>query len=183
MKLIVGLGNPGKNYVDTRHNIGFMVVDAYLGDVNYKEKFSSLYYEKNINGEKVVFIKPQTMMNNSGISVQAWANYYNVSVEDIFVIQDDLDEDSGRYKIKTNSTSGGHNGVNSIIASMSSKNFPRLKIGIMTPFCHDTIEYVLGKLSKEEKENFNNNIETFIAIIDSYIINGIEKTMNVYNKK
>lgn len=183
MKLIVGLGNPGKNYENTRHNIGFMVIDEYLKNVKYQEKFNALYYETNVNGEKVIFVKPTTFMNNSGLSIVQFVKYYDIKLEDVLIIQDDLDEEVGKYKLKVNSSSGGHNGIKSIINSLGSSQIPRLKIGIKNDRKNDVIDFVLGKLSKEEMNSFNNNLPTYIEIINSFINNGIDKTMNVYNTK
>ena len=148
MKLIVGLGNPEKKYDNTRHNIGFMVLDNYLGKVDYKSKFNGLYYEKNINNEKVIFLKPQTYMNNSGLSVFEFVNFYKISLKDILIIQDDLDLDIGMIKFKFNSSSGGHNGIKSIINCLGSQEFSRLKIGINNEYKKDTIDFVLSKFSK-----------------------------------
>ena len=183
MKLIVGIGNPGSDYENTRHNMGFMVLDDYLGNVTYQEKFNALYVKKIIAGETVYFIKPQTYVNNSGMAVQAFKDYFNIDIQDILVICDDLDENIGEYKLKINSSSGGHNGLKSIINSLNSQEFLRLKIGINSKYRHDTIDFVLGKLKREEKEAFNKNIETYKEIIDSFIKNGTNKTMNIYNTK
>ena len=181
MKLIVGLGNPDKKYQDTRHNIGFMVIDNYLGSVSYKEKFEGLYYEKNVGAEKVIFLKPQTYMNNSGLSVGKFANYYDIPNEDIMVIQDDLDLDSGVIKFKINSSSGGHNGIKSIISALGGDDFFRMKVGIKNTKDIDTIDYVLGSLSKEEKNNIDFN-KTKNAI-DDFINNDYNYVMNKYNGK
>ena len=105
MKLVVGLGNPGKEYDKTRHNIGFMVLDDYLGNVKWSNKFNSLYYESVINQEKVLFIKPLTYMNNSGKAVGEFVRYFNIDMKDILVIQDDLDLNVGDYKLKCHSSS------------------------------------------------------------------------------
>ena len=105
MKLIVGLGNPGKEYEYTRHNIGFMVLDAYLGNVKWKTKNNALYYEKSINNEKYIFIKPLTFMNLSGEAVIKYVNYYNVDIKDVLVIHDDLDLPIGSFRLKENSSS------------------------------------------------------------------------------
>ncbi len=183
MKLIVGIGNPGKQYENTRHNIGFMVIDAYLGDVSYQEKFNALYFKKIIAGETVYFLKPLSYVNNSGMAISAFMKYYDIDIEDILVIHDDLDEDVGQYKLKTNSSSGGHNGIKSIISCLGTQEFLRLKIGINNEYRHDTIDFVLGKLSKKEMEIFNEYIDTYKAIIDSFIKNGVDKTMNIYNTK
>lgn len=180
MKLVVGLGNPGKEYDNTRHNIGFMLIDKYLGDVKYKDKFNGLFYE--VNGtEKVIFVKPQTYMNNSGECVGKFVKYYDIKMEDILVIQDDLDINVGKYKFKINSSSGGHNGIKSIISHLGNDNFFRLKIGISNTRKDDVIDFVLGKFSKEELNNINfdelkNSIDDFINYDYSYV-------MNKYNGK
>ena len=183
MKLIVGIGNSGKSYENTRHNIGFMVVDAYLGDVSYQEKFNALYAKKIIDEETVYFLKPLTYVNNSGQAVAAFMNYFNIDIKDLLVIHDDLDEEVGKYKLKINSSSGGHNGIKSIISHLNSQAFLRLKIGINSKYRRDTIDFVLGKISKDEMEVFKSNLETYKDIIDSFVKNGPDKTMNIYNTK
>ena len=183
MKLIVGLGNPGKEYDNTRHNVGYMVIDDYLGKQKWSSKYNSLYFENVINGEKVLFVKPETYMNNSGDAVVKFVNYFNIELLDILIIQDDLDEDIGQYKLKTNSSSGGHNGIKSIISCLGTQKFPRLKVGIGSVNKDEVIDYVLGKFNKQEKEILSKEFTTFKAIIDSFIEKGIDKTMNVYNTK
>jgi PTH1 family peptidyl-tRNA hydrolase len=175
MKLIVGLGNPDKKYVHTRHNVGFIVLDSYLGDVSWKKKFNAFYY---VQGD-ICFIKPLTYMNNSGEAVQAFANYYKVDINDILVIQDDLDMQFGTYKVKNNSSDGGHNGIKSIIKMLNSDAFARLKIGIGDNEEVDTIDYVLGSFNKEEIDYLTNN-KDFNRVIDLFIHEGIEKTLNTY---
>lgn len=181
MKLIVGLGNPGKEYNNTRHNIGFMVIDKYLGNVKFKEKFNGLFYEINSNGDKVVFIKPQTYMNNSGDCVGKFVKYYNVSNQDIMVIHDDLDISVGNIKFKINSSSGGHNGIKSIISHLGNNGFFRMKLGIKGVEKRDVVDFVLGKFSKNELVLFdfnkcNNSIDDFIKYDYEYV-------MNKYNGK
>lgn len=172
MKLIVGLGNPGKNYDNTRHNIGFMVLDKYLGNVSYKNKFNGLYYEKS----GVIFLKPQTYMNNSGECVLKFVKYYNINIEDIMVIQDDLDINIGKFKFKVNSSSGGHNGIKSIINHLHTDAFFRLKIGILNEKKDDVIDFVLGKINKcdIDKIDFNkicDSIDAFINYDYTYVMN------------
>lgn len=183
MKLIVGLGNPDKEYDKTRHNVGFMVIDNYLGSVNWSNKFNALYCEKVINGEKIIFVKPLTYMNNSGNAVGEFVRYFNIDNKDILVIQDDLDLNVGDYKLKMHSSSGGHNGIKSIITSLGNQDFPRLKVGIGSGKKDEVIDYVLGKFSKSELEVLNELFNTFDKIINSFINEGIDKTMNVYNTK
>ena len=183
MKLIVGLGNPGDKYVDTRHNVGYLVIDGYLGDVKWKNKFNAEYYEDNIAGEKVLFVKPLTFMNLSGDAVQEFVNYYDIDLDDILIIHDDLDLPFGKYKLKVDSSAGGHNGVKSIINRLGSQDFARLKVGISHDRSIDTKDYVLGNFSKEDKEVFDKMCETFNKIINCFIKEGIARTMNIYNTK
>lgn len=183
MKLIVGLGNPGKEYDKTRHNVGFMILDNYLQGELWSNKFNAKYCTRLINNEKVIFVKPETYMNNSGLAVEQFVKYFNIDINNILIIQDDLDEEIGRYKLKTNSSSGGHNGIKSIISALNSKDFARLKIGIKNNQKKDVIDFVLGKFSKDEMNVLNKNMSIFNEIIESFVINGIDKTMNVYNTK
>ena len=156
MKLVVGLGNPGNEYKKTRHNVGFMVLDSYLGEVHWSNKFKGLYYEKNVNGEKYVFLKPQTYMNLSGISVSSFVKFYKLTFKDVLIIHDDLDLPVGKFRIKINSSSGGHNGIKDIIASLHTDAFARVKIGISQDTNKDTKDYVLGNFSKEELTKIEN---------------------------
>ncbi len=183
MKLIVGLGNPGNDYKDTRHNVGFLVLDSYLNTSDWKEKFNALYHEERINGEKVVFVKPLTYMNLSGDAVGQFVNYFDIDLNDILVIHDDLDLTFGTYKLKKNSSAAGHNGIKSIINRLGSDSFARLKIGISHDKSIDTKDYVLGKFSKSEKDKLTEMQKDFAKIIESFIIDGIERTMNIYNTK
>lgn len=183
MKLIVGLGNPDKKYDKTRHNVGFMVIDNYTGSNGYSSKFNALYKEVNINGEKVLFIKPQTYMNNSGESVIKFVNYYNIDLCDILVVQDDIDLNMGKFRVKFNSSDGGHNGIKSIINCLGSKEFARLKIGVRNEKLTNAIDFVLGKFSGEELDIIDNNMNVFKSIIDDFIIEDIDKVMNKYNWK
>lgn len=181
MKLIVGLGNPGKEYENTRHNIGFMVVDYYIQNNTWQKKFDGEYQIINYGNEKVMFLKPFTYMNNSGLSVVKASKYYDIVPNDILVIQDDMDIEFGKHKLKKNSSAGGHNGIKSIISALNTDSFARLKIGISHDKNKDTINYVLGKFSKEEMNVLNENYKIYNEIIESFIYNGLEKTMNKYN--
>lgn len=183
MKLIIGIGNPGLEYENTRHNIGFMVIDAFLGNEKYQKKFDGLYFKKIINDEIVYFLKPLTYVNNSGLSVRKIMDYFNIPIEDILVIHDDLDEDIGKYKLKNHSSSGGHNGIKSIISSLNSQDFLRLKIGISNKHKDNVIDFVLGKFSRDEQKILNELMPIFKDIINSFIEKGPNKTMNIYNTK
>ena len=183
MKLIVGLGNPGKEYELTRHNVGFMVIDSYVQNENWKNKFEGLYQILDVGNEKVIFLKPQTFMNLSGNSVVKVANYYNIRPSDILVIQDDMDLPFKKYKLKINSSSGGHNGIKSIIQSLNTEEFGRLKIGISRDKNGDNINYVLGKFSKEEQQYLQNEMAIYKDIIDCFVKNGFFKTVSKYNSR
>lgn len=182
MKLIVGLGNPGREYKNTRHNVGFMVIDNYLGKVNWKIKYENYYYLTEVNGEQIMFIKPLTYMNLSGLAVSKIVKFYKIEMKDILIIHDDLDINIGNYKIKRNSSSGGHNGIKSIISELSSEEFGRLKIGISKSSQIPVDKYVLGKFSTDEFDKVNNNMDTFNKIIDTFINFGIDEAMSLYNK-
>lgn len=180
MKLIVGLGNPGKDYENTRHNIGFMIIDNYVGSVNWKEKYNALYIEQIINGEKIVFVKPLTYMNLSGNSVIQFVNFYKIAPGDIIVIQDDLDLPLGKVRIKNNSSSGGHNGIKSIIDRLGTNSFIRIKIGISNTI-YDTKDYVLGKFNKEEKNILDNNMVVYKDVINTIISEGVVEAQSRFN--
>lgn len=183
MKLIVGLGNPGKEYEYTRHNVGFMVLDNYLGNKKFQEKFNALYFKMNLNNELVYFIKPLTYMNSSGKSVREFINYFKINLENVLIIHDELDIPFGSYKLKKDSSSGGHNGIKSIIKELSSQDFARLKIGIKANYNCSDIDFVLEKFSPSELCTLKSNMQIYCEIINSFINYGIEKTMQVYNSK
>ena len=183
MKLIVGLGNPGKEYENTRHNVGFIVIDNYTSNLIWFSEKNYMITSSIINGEKILFLKPLTYMNLSGDAVSKVANYYKISPEDILVIHDDLDLSIGIHRLKVNSSSGGHNGIKSIIEKLGTNRFARLKIGISHSTNGDTKDYVLGNFSKDDLEVMTESIKETKNIIDCYLLNGIERTMNRYNTK
>jgi PTH1 family peptidyl-tRNA hydrolase len=183
MKLVVGLGNPGSEYSNTRHNVGFMVLDSFLGEVSWQKKFNGEYYKTTMDNETVLFLKPMTFMNLSGQAVQQFAHYFHINITDILIIHDDLDLPLGHYKLKRNSSSGGHNGLKSIISSLNSEEFLRLKVGVTYQRNENTIDYVLGKFSKKELEMLEENYALYHKIIRSFILSGVEKTLMSYSKK
>ena len=156
MKLIVGLGNYGKEYDNTRHNIGFRFIDAYLSVTNvvWKNKFKGLYCEKTINNEKVIFLKPQTYMNLSGESVILFVNYFKIKIEDILVISDDLSLPIGTYRLRSQGSAGGHNGLKNIEECLKSNKYNRLRIGINseTRNTMDQVSFVLSKFTNDEEK-------------------------------
>ena len=184
MKLIVGLGNPGDEYKNTRHNAGFMMLDNYLGSsVKWRDKFNGLYYETNIKGEKVIFLKPCMYMNSSGEVVRKYLDFYKINVEDLLVISDDLDLNIGVYRLKQTGSSGGHNGLKNIEACIGTKDYKRLKIGISKDTNIDTVDYVLGKLDKESKSELEKVSGVVNNILDDFFVLDFSQLMNKYNHK
>ena len=186
MKLIIGLGNPGRKYNNTRHNIGFALLDYIAKNKRIdivKKKFNALYCEININGENVVLVKPLSFMNLSGSVVSSFVSYYKVPVEDILVIHDDLDMILGRVKIVHNSSSGGHNGIKDIERCLGSNSYARLKIGISNNKDIDTKDYVLSKFNNEEKEILTNVYEKLVNVVDDFCDMDLERLMSKYNNK
>ena len=185
MKLVVGLGNPGKEYERTRHNVGFMVLDALASHYNFsftKTKFQGLYGETIINNEKVMFLKPQKYMNLSGEVIQSFLNFFKIPVKDLLIFHDDLDLPCGKIRIKQKGSSGGHNGLKDIEKNIGTQEYNRVKIGIANNRDIDTKDYVLGNFSKEEMENINNSIKTSMNIFEDFLIKDIEYLMQKYNK-
>lgn len=186
MKLVVGLGNKGREYENTRHNMGFMLVDRYLQYKNitnkFKEKFNAMYIETTINNEKVIFIKPMTYMNNSGIAVRSFVDFYKLNSEDILVISDDLDLDLCKFRLRRNGSSGGHNGLKSIISHLGTDNFKRLRIGISNDK-DDVINYVLSKFSKKELNDIDTMFDTLVDVLDDYFVMDFTSLMSKYNRK
>lgn len=186
MKLIVGLGNPGKEYINTRHNAGFMFVDKLLEFYNcnnMKSKFGGLYSETTINNEKVIFLKPQEYINLSGIVIKKYVDYFKIDISDILVINDDLDLKTGSIKIKMSGSSGGHNGLKNIELCLGTKDYKRIKIGISNNKNIDTKDYVLGKIDDGDMKLINSIIEMAPTIIDDYFSMSFSNLMTKYNKK
>ncbi len=186
MYIIAGLGNPGRKYVGTRHNMGFEAIDAVAAKYKIeikKAKFNALYGEGTIEGEKVVLIKPQTFMNLSGESVRDFKQWYKVDNSQIIIIYDDVSLPVGKMRIRPKGSAGGHNGMKSIIYQLATDEFPRIKIGVGSPENpdYDLGDYVLGKFTKTEVETL---IPTAIKAADAVgeiIKNGVQKAMSVFN--
>lgn len=184
MKLVIGLGNIGKEYESTRHNVGFMVLDEYSKnnfDFKFEAKMKSNMAITNIRGEKVIFIKPTTYMNLSGEALKMVMNFYKINNEDILVIYDDMSLPTGKLRLRAKGSAGGHNGIKSIIAHLGTDSFKRIKIGIDKPK-YDVVDYVLGKFSKDEQSLLNIGIEKAIDSINDFIDGkSFEQMMNIYN--
>jgi PTH1 family peptidyl-tRNA hydrolase len=183
--LIVGLGNPGKEYALTRHNIGFLVVDQLTRHFNldFKGGFKGDYAVGDIFGKRVYFLKPQTYMNLSGDSVASIANYFKIEVQNILVVHDDIDLEFGRFKLKKGGSSGGHNGIRSIIACLDSEEFIRAKCGIGRPEKGRGKNYVLGKFDNSEMILLEDFLRLAKDAIICYLKCGLKEAMNSFNNK
>ena len=186
MKLIVGLGNPEKDYAGTRHNMGFDVLNQlakrYNIDVN-KSKFKALYGTGIIENEKVLLLKPQTFMNLSGESVYEVISFYKIGLEDIIVIYDDLDIEPGKIRIRKSGSPGSHNGMKSVTQYLNSNNFARIRVGIGKPKNNkmDLIEYVIGGIDDDEKKLLKDGIDKAEQAVIEVLKNNIDSAMNKFN--
>ena len=185
MYLIVGLGNPGKQYEMTRHNIGFHTID-YIADTNKvkinKLKYKALYGEAVIGGEKVYIVKPQTYMNLSGDSVIEFANFYKIPPENIIVSNDDISLDTGRIRVRAKGSAGGHNGIKNIIAMTGTQGFARIKVGVgEKPQGWDLADYVLGRFSKEERALVEDAFADAIEATEMILMDDLAGAMNKFN--
>ena len=185
MKLIVGLGNPGREYKKTRHNIGFNLLDFIANKDNYSfkidKKFNCEVGETLINGEKVLMIKPLSFMNLSGTVVSKIKSFYDIDINDILVIQDDLDMEFGKIRIVYDSSSGGHNGIKNISDCLGSQKYTRLKIGISNDKNMDTKDYVLGKFSKDDLNCLEYIYSKLDNIINDFVNMNIDELKQKYN--
>lgn len=185
MYLIIGLGNPEADYSKTRHNMGFNVINKLSEKYNIevkKDKFKALFGTGVIEGEKVVLVKPQTFMNLSGEAVQEFVNFYKVPLENMLIIYDDVDIEPGKIRIRKNGSAGSHNGMKSIVSSLSTENFPRIRIGIGKPHEHmDMISHVIGGIDEEDKEPLENGVQLGADAVVDTLKKGLEFAMNKYN--
>lgn len=186
MKLIVGLGNPGRKYEKTRHNCGFMVVDELARQLNIpvdQNKFQGLYGKGKVGGEDVVLLKPQTYMNLSGDSMIHFMNYFKIPVEDIIVVYDDLDLPVGKIRLRTKGSPGGHNGIKSIVGHLKTQNFNRIRVGIDRDKFIPVVDYVLGKFTKEQEPPLQESIALASAALKLSIQEDFTKAMNQFNQR
>lgn len=185
MNIIVGLGNPGKKYENTRHNIGFMTVDYLADQFNIKInkiKHKALIGEGIIGGEKILLVKPQTYMNLSGRSVREILEYYKIDINNLIVVYDDIDIDVGKIRIRKKGSAGTHNGMRSIIYDVQSDDFPRIRIGVGINRQFDLADYVLSSFSKEEKPLIETAVRNAAKAIELSLGKSIDAAMNEYNK-
>lgn len=188
MKLIAGLGNPGSQYDLTRHNIGFMAVDAiaktFLIPMDMEKKHKAIVGKGMIGSEKVILVKPQTYMNLSGESIRSLSDYYDIDPEDIIIVFDDISLSVGQLRIRKKGSAGGHNGIKSIIAHLGTNEFPRVKIGVGERLPgQDLADHVLSRFFKMEMPAVEQGVDDAKEAVFCMITEGIDKAMNQYNGK
>ena len=186
MYVIVGLGNPGKKYEQTRHNIGFITVDQLAEKHGIKInriKHKALVGEGLIAGEKVILVKPQTYMNLSGNSVREVISYYKIDIEHLILVYDDIDLPAGKIRIRKNGSAGTHNGMRSVIFDLAEDGFPRVRIGIGGERRMELADYVTSGFRKEEKEVMEAGVLRAVAALECLVEKGIAVAMNEYNRK
>lgn len=193
MKLVIGLGNPGKEYENTRHNVGFQCVDLLrkkldLPEFKLQKKFFALVSEGAYEGEKFVFAQPQTFMNVSGKTAQALVNFYKIPPQDLWLIYDDVDLALGKIRIRARGSSGSHNGMKSVTRSLGFENFPRIRIGIEsrgeqknTPLQQDISSFVLHRFSKKEEKSIHKSLEAGAQAFFTALKEGIPAAMERFN--
>ncbi|MEE0897761.1 MAG: aminoacyl-tRNA hydrolase [Acutalibacteraceae bacterium] len=185
--LVVGLGNPGIQYEKTRHNVGFMSADLLMkkeGGEFTKHKIDSHYGECEIGKKRILVMKPQTFMNNSGTAVSAVSKFYKIPLDKIIIISDDISLDVGKIRIRRKGSHGGHNGLKDIFQLLGTDNIMRIKIGVgAKPHPdYDLADWVLGKFPEEDEENLNTALENSVRAIEEIIKRGIDSAMNKYSK-
>ena len=185
---IVGLGNPEKRYENTRHNIGFAVIDEIAEEyrIAIRERgFKALYGKGVIEGQRVILVKPLTYMNLSGECVREVTDYYKIDVEEeLIVISDDISLEAGGIRIRKKGSAGGHNGLKNIIRHLGTENFMRIRMGVgEKPKEWDLIDYVLGRFPKEEREKMSESVAQAVKAVGVIVTEGPDKAMNIFNKK
>ena len=185
MYLVVGLGNPEEDYKNTRHNMGFDTINKIAKEFDIKvdkKKFNGLYGIININGEKIILLKPQTYMNLSGDSVVQFVNFYKIPLENMIIIYDDLDIEEGKIKIRKSGGPGTHNGMKSVCNRLNSENFPRVRVGIGNEKnTDDLVSFVIGYMDKGTKELLDKSTDKAKEAVIEILNNGIDKAMNKFN--
>ena len=186
MYLIVGLGNPEPDYSRTRHNMGFDTINIISKKFNIeltKNSFEAINGSGIINGEKVILIKPQTYMNDSGKSVKQYVDFCKIPLSNVLVIYDDMDTEAEKIRVRAKGGPGSHNGMKSLVNCLNSEDFPRIRVGIGRPLTEfDRINYVIGKVPEEEYKKLQQGEEKAADAAIYYIKNGIDNTMNIFNK-
>ncbi|MBL7215241.1 MAG: aminoacyl-tRNA hydrolase [Phycisphaerae bacterium] len=184
MKLIAGLGNPGTDYDGTRHNVGFMVLDALgrtFGVAIKRRKFNALAAEVMYGDHKLLLLKPQQYMNCSGHSIATAAGFYKLQPEDVLVVADDMAMPTGQLRLRAKGSAGGHNGLKDIIAALGTQQFPRLRVGIGSAGSRDAVDYVLSRFTEQQCQTVDQAVATAANAVLCWVTDGIETAMTRYN--
>ena len=187
MHMIVGLGNPGRQYEESKHNTGFRVVDELAKRWNvtlWQDKMDALVAQTTVNGEKIILVKPQTYMNESGRAVGPLMNWYKLDPEDLIVVHDDMDIPAGTIRIRKKGSAGGHNGIKSILAHVGDEHFARVRIGIGRPLPGWTVvNHVLAGFPEEEQPKIREAIDYLIPAVECIVTHDVDMAMNQFNPK
>lgn len=189
MKIIAGLGNPGSEYAATKHNVGFMLLDALAAKLNisasdWQEKDNALVAKVRIGTESVLLVKPLTYMNESGRAIAPLMNFYKLAVTDLIVVHDDMDIPAGTIRLRKKGSAGGHNGIKSILAHVGDENFSRVRIGIGRPLPQWTVvNHVLAPFTAEDAPKIKAAIEYLLPAVECIVTDGIDAAMNKFNPK
>lgn len=186
MKMIVGLGNPGAQYINTRHNVGFMFLDRYAKKLHcedqFREKFHGIYAKINLSGEDILLVKPLTYMNLSGICVKEIASFYKIPIQNILVIYDDKDLPFAHLRLREKGNPGSHNGMKSIVSSLNDIHFPRVRIGIGQPENdQDMASFVLSRFNQDELCTLEKSLDDAMKVADLFVTDQFVMAMNRYN--
>jgi PTH1 family peptidyl-tRNA hydrolase len=187
MKIIAGLGNPGSEYAATKHNVGFMLVDALadkLGIDNWQDKFDAKVAQGFLGTEKILLVKPLTYMNESGRAIGPLMNFYKLEPEDLIVVHDDMDIPAGTVRIRKKGSAGGHNGIKSVLAHLGDEHFARVRIGIGRPLPGWTVvNHVLAPFTDEDKPKIKEAINYLLPAVECIVKDDVDMAMNKYNPK
>lgn len=188
MYLIVGLGNPGRQYEATRHNMGFDVIDKLIEEYNIPQggvKFNAMYGKGNIAGQSVILMKPLSYMNLSGNPVREMANYFKIDPEtEMIIIYDDIDTEPGQLRVRKKGSAGGHNGIKHIIQQLGTQNFIRIRVGVgAKPSGWDLADYVLGRFDKNDRVHVDEAQDRAVKAVEMILSDGVDAAMNTFNKK
>jgi aminoacyl-tRNA hydrolase len=185
MYLIVGIGNIGQEYTNTRHNVGFMMLDYYTDFKNIyfsKKKFRGLYAEDIIENEKIIYLKPESYVNLSGEVIKKYVDFYKIPIKNILIIVDDINLEIGKLRLREKGSSGGHNGLKNIFLHLGTEDIKRLRIGVSNNKKYNMKDYVLSKFSDSDMEVLNNKKKNVLEIIEEFPKKNFDKLMNIYNR-
>jgi aminoacyl-tRNA hydrolase len=185
MYLIVGIGNIGQEYTNTRHNVGFMMLDYYTDFKNIyfsKKKFRGLYAEDIIENEKIIYLKPESYVNLSGEVIKKYVDFYKIPIKNILIIVDDINLEIGKLRLREKGSSGGHNGLKNIFLHLGTEDIRRLRIGVSNNKKYNMKDYVLSKFSDSDMEVLNNKKKKVLEIIEEFPKKNFDKLMNIYNR-